>query len=346
MRKTYIAVLFLFVSILTVFSQNNEIYKSEMTPEEKFTASDLKGKLKIISSIDPSEKTYEFYRKAVEYTALNSGFYKNDPFFDEIYIRSVTGMLKILNSSPKSRLKSGSASINELLDFISEKPDAAVLHHLFRMKNIKYSDEIRKKAEYLFNTSSVPYFSAASDIIVKNPVQDKLEILTDVLNNTLLSKMEKGELSARAMEAALQYKVSDHRETEAVKNLLTMCVDVIYDFRWSEASYLVLEYFDRLIAYENKDAVRSRLIKTIKTIGVLGSHEAAVRLSMYIGVINSFVEQGLDYDGEILSEIISSLGQIGDLAAYENLSEIENLGYSWEIISISKEALKKLKISR
>ncbi len=192
----------------------------------------------------------------------------------------------------------------------------------------------------------MPYFSAASDIIIKNPVQDKLEILTAVLNNASLSQMEKGELSSRAMEAALLYEVSDHRETEDVKNLLTICVDVIYNLRWSEASHLVLEYFDLLIAYENKDAVRDRLIKTIKTLGVLGTHEAAVRLSMYIGVINSFVEQGLDYDEEILSEIISSLGQIGDLAAYENLSEIEMLGYSLEIISISKEALQKLKISR
>ncbi len=48
MRKTFITVLFLFISILTVFPQNNEINKSEMTAEEKFTVSDLQEKLKII----------------------------------------------------------------------------------------------------------------------------------------------------------------------------------------------------------------------------------------------------------------------------------------------------------
>ncbi len=45
-------------------------------------------------------------------------------------------MLEILNSSAKSRLKAGRKSINELLDFISEKPDAAVLPLLFRMKTL------------------------------------------------------------------------------------------------------------------------------------------------------------------------------------------------------------------
>ena len=347
MRKIVYTVLLLLMTASIINSQNFSEKNEEQTIEEKFMASDLQGKLKIISSAKPSEESYNLYKKAVEYAALNSGFYSNDPFFDEVYIISASGILSILNSSKKIRLMAGNSSILELLDFISSKPDASLLPQLFRMKNLKYSEEIVKKAEYIFRTSKVPFFSAASDIIVKNPVQDKLEILNEVLEDSSLTLMEKGELSSRAMEAAFSYKVSDHRETESVRDLLVSCVNIIYELGWSEASPLVLRYFDQLIAYKDKDAVRDTLVKTIKTLGILGTHEAAVRLSMYIGLINSFAEQGLDYDEEILMEIVRSLGQIGDLAAYENLSNMEKVpGYSSEIRELARESISKLEISR
>ena len=347
MRKILYTVLILLLTAANINSQNLSGGGEKQSMEDRFMTSDLQGKLKIITSVKPSEESYSLYKKAAEYSALNSGFYKNDPFFDEIYTISVSGMLSILNSSKKSRLKAGSSSISELLDFISSKPEAALLPYLYRMKNLKYSEEIVKKAEYIFRSSKVPFFSAASDIIVKNPVQDKLEILSEVLESSSLSLMEKGELACRAMEAAFSYKVSDHRETESLKDLLVSCVDLVYELGWSEASPLVLQYFDQLIAYEDKDAVRETLLKTIKTLGILGTHEAAVRLSMYIGLINSFAEQGLDYDEEILMEIVKSLGQIGDLAAYENLSNMEKIpGYSRETLELAKESLSKLEISR
>ena len=347
MRKIVYTVLLLLITASIINSQNYTEKEKEQSIEEKFMVSDLQEKLKIITSVKPSEESYNLYKKAVEYAALNSGYYRNDPFFDEIYTISVSGMLSILNSSKKVRLMAGNSSILELLDFISSKPDAALLPQLFRMKNLKYSEEVVKKAEYIFKRSKAPFFSTASDIIVKNPVQDKLEILNKVLEESSLSLIEKGELVTRAMEAAFDYKVSDHRETEAVRDLLVSCIDVVYELGWSEASPLVLQYFDQLIAYKDKDAVRDTLLKTIQTLGILGTHEAAERLSMYIGLINSFAEQGLDYDEEIVMEIIKSLGQIGDLAAYENLSNMEKTsGYSREILELARESLSKLEISR
>ncbi len=346
MRKFLYTVIFLLFSLNNVNSQDIPEQKDNMTAEEKFTASDIQEKLKILSAVKPSEETFDLYKKAVEYAALNNAFYENDPFFDEIYVKAVSGVLSVLNSSSKVRKKSSTSSIYELLKLVEDKPDPVLFPHLYRMKNMKYPDDIREKAENIFYSSSIPFYSTASNIIVNNPVQDKLEILTQVLENPSMSLMEKGELSSKAMEAAFSYHVSDHRETEAVKNLLIMCVDVIHDLEWSEASSLVLRYFDILIAYENIDAVRDNLKKTIKTLGILGTHEAAVRLSMYIGLINSFAEKGLEYDEEILKEVILSLGNIGDLAAYENLSNMEKLGYSEEIISLSEKALSNLKISR
>ena len=346
MRKSLLTFVFFSLVFLPAFSQENPDKRDNLTIEERFIASDLKDKLKIITSVDPSPESYDLYKKALEYTVRNDVFYSNDPFFDEIYVRSASGMLIILNSSPKARMKAGSSDISAMLDFISRRPDPVLLSHLFRMKNLKYSPEIIRKAEFILKNSRVPFFSVASDIIVKNPVLDKLEILNIAMERESLSLLEKGELASRAMEAAFNYKVSDHRETETVKNLLKTCVDTIYELRWSEASGLVLRYFDQLIAYENKDAVKGTLLKTIKTLGILGTHEAAVRLSMYIGLINSFVEKGLDYDEDIILEVVSSLGQIGDLTAYENLSAVEKLGYSEEIISLSREAVSRLKISR
>lgn len=344
MRKILYTFLFFLIAAASLFSQDSSGKKISI--EEKFMISDIRDKLKIITSVKPSEESFELYKNAVEYTVLNSGFYVNDPFFDEIYVRSASGLLDILNSSSNIRRKCGKDEIMNFLNFISEKNDDTLLPHLFRMKNVQYPPDIRKKAEELFYSYKGPFFPAASYIIENNPVQDKLEIYRQAMAGMELSMIEKGELSTTAMKAAFAYKVTDHRETEAVKNILILSVDMIKRLKWSEASPLVLQYFDQLIAYENTDAVKENLKKTIKTLGILGTHEAAVRLSMYIGLINSFAEKGLDYDEEILSEVISSLSMIGDLAAYENLSVMEKLGYSEKIISLSREAVKNLKVSR
>ncbi len=335
MRKLFLYVLLFLTAVIFINAQ-----------EEEFMVSDIKTKLKFLSSVSPEDSSFDLYKKAAEFVLLNSGFYKNDPFFDEIYFRSSSGLLKILNSSPKMRKKTSDTEIISLLEYIKENTDETVLPHIYRMRNLPYQPEIRKMADNIFSSYKGPLFPVAADIIENNPVADKLEIFKKALNSKDLTFMEKGELSSIAMKAAFDYEVIDHKEIETVKNILITAVDVIYDLDWSEASSLVLKYFDRLIAYENKEVIKEPLVKTIKTLGKLGTHEAAVRLSMYIGLINSFAEKGLYYDEDILNEVIVSLGMIGDLVAYENLSIMENYGYRENIISASKQALSELTISR
>lgn len=335
MRKIFLYVLFFFTAVLIINAQ-----------EEEFMVSDIKTKLKLLSSVSPDDASFDLYKKAVEFVLLNSGYYKNDPFFDEIYFRSSSGLLEILNSSPKIRKKTSDTDLFLFLEYIKKNTDEAILSHIYTMRNLPYHPDIKKMANTIFNNYNGPMFPVAADIIENNPVVDKLEIFKKALNCRDLSYMEKGELSSIAMKAAFDYEVLGHKEIEAVKNILITAVDMIYDLEWSEASYLVLKYFDRLIAYENKELIKDPLLKTIETLGKLGTHEAALRLSMYIGLINSFAEKGLYYDEDILNEVIVSLGMIGDLVAYENLSIMENYGYKEKILSASKKAISVLTISR
>ena len=146
------------------------------------------------------------------------------------------------------------------------------------------------------------------------------------------------------MEAAFAYKPLDKEEEKLIKQIISKSLDMVYDLGWIESTPLVLKYFDYLLAAEDPDSVKDILLKTIKTLGKLETREAAVRLNLYIELINNFVRKNLDFDEDLLKEVIISLGALGDMVAYDNLSDIEKIGYSDEIISLSKEAISRLKV--
>ena len=340
---------FMFISSFLIYASGEEISdlsRSGINAVERFRQGTLADKLEIVKQTVPENGSFDLYRLASEYVFLNSGYYKNNPFFDELSVSSVSGLIRILNNNSGLRKKASYKDIEALLEYISTIESGPILPYLFRMKNTDYPAEIKNRAERIFKDYEGPLYPVVIDILENNPVSDRLDIYRQAMGSKRLSLLEKGEISTTALDSALNYKVVDHKETEIVKTIIITAVDKVAELTWSEASPLVLKYFDQLIAYENTDVIREPLIETIRALGILGTHEAAVRLNMYIGLINSFAEKGLDYDEEILLEVIINLGRIGDLVAYENLSSVGNYGYKEEIALAASEAAEKLSISR
>jgi hypothetical protein len=75
----------------------------------------------------------------------------------------------------------------------------------------------------------------------------------------------------------------------------------------------------------------------------MGSHEAAVRLTQYLMLLNSLTESVQEYDGRIVLAVITNLGKLGDNVAFDDLMYAQYLSYSPEVKRAIRQALENLK---
>ena len=75
----------------------------------------------------------------------------------------------------------------------------------------------------------------------------------------------------------------------------------------------------------------------------MGTHEAAVRLTQYLVLLNSYTEKGQGYDEQIALAVVSNLGKLGDKAAFDDLIYATYLNYSAQVKKAARQALESLK---
>ena len=75
----------------------------------------------------------------------------------------------------------------------------------------------------------------------------------------------------------------------------------------------------------------------------MASHDAAVRLTQYLVLINSYTEKGKAYDDQVVFTVIQNLGALADKVAFDDLMYTQYLGYSAAVKKAARAALDKLK---
>ncbi len=60
----------------------------------------------------------------------------------------------------------------------------------------------------------------------------------------------------------------------------------------------------------------------------MNTHEAAVRLTQYLVLINSYTEKGKAYDDQVVFAVLQNLGALGDKVAFDDLMYTQYLNYT------------------
>jgi hypothetical protein len=211
-----------------------------------------------------------------------------------------------------------------------------------------YSPALATKAAKALGSIKGDYRGYLIRVIAKNPPLEKSAAYAAGMENPNFSDADKGELAEAAMSAALDASGPGASlspvEAQSMRELRRTTARELRDLKWQKASSVAARYFSVAQSdYSKGSATKAEFLEAISCLGAMGSTEASQSLSIYLQLVNAQTEQGLPYDEDVLLAVISSLGDLGDKAAFDYLLQIGYLQYSEKVKKAARESMLKLR---
>jgi hypothetical protein len=222
--------------------------------------------------------------------------------------------------------------------------DASSFAPVFSAMSLGYSDEmVAISREALFSLRADLKDSLLA-VVRTRPYAEKKAALQMALESDRLSEEQKGQVAELALDIGVRTVAADVPGRTALRELRFAAARALGDRKWSRATSLLVEHLDATIGeYDKGLADRRYLIEAAAALGAAGTHEAAVRLTQYLLLVNSYTEKLKGYDEQVVMAIIAALGRLGDRVAFDDLMYTQYLGYSAPVKKAAREALEKLK---
>jgi hypothetical protein len=182
------------------------------------------------------------------------------------------------------------------------------------------------------------------NVVSRNRWKDRPAALDMAMHEASLSTSEKAEIATAALKEALGPTPQEPMSAEAQAKLLESAASDLGNLGWAPASALLVESLNRAIdGYTAKRMDAVELVSFIDALGACGTHEAAVRLTLYLDLVNSSVQAGRPYDADIVTAIIANLGRLGDSVSQNDLMFVQYLPYSDSIKADAREVVSNLR---
>jgi len=216
---------------------------------------------------------------------------------------------------------------------------------LFATMNLGYTDEVSRQARLSLLAIPGDYRAQFIGILRDSSLPEKQLALGMAMDFPRLSDADKGAIAEFALDVGLHTAASDNQSKPLARELRFQAARALTGRHWSKATPLAIEHFDAvLLEYERGLADRSFLVEAINLLGDMGTHEAAVRLTQYLVLLNAYTERVREYDSTIVLAVIESLGKLGDKVAFDDLQYVEYLkSYSSEVLAAARKVRAGLK---
>ena len=215
---------------------------------------------------------------------------------------------------------------------------------LFSAMNLGYSGDITRQARGALLMTQGDLKDHLLVVIKTRTLPEKKEALIMAVESDRLDDDKKGEVAEFALDVGLHTAASDTLLKATAREIRSIANRALSERRWSKATPLVIEHFDNaLLEYDRGISSKGFLLEAIAGLGNMGTHEAAVRLTQYLVLLNSYTEKGLGFDEQIMLAVTSSLGKLGDKTAFDDLLYAQYLNYNAPVKKAAREALENLK---
>ena len=234
--------------------------------------------------------------------------------------------------------------MNLLISVLKEINDSSAFSLLFKYAaSSEVPSSIKNEAETVISEVADKHKDDMVAIIENGSLEEKNLALRIALNNEKNSDFLRAEIAEKALQVSIIY-IGD---TENQENLISFQLAAIRELRrvaWTRSADLVIKFFDFARSeYEKGFLSEDDYIEIISCVEELAISKASSILSDYLAFFNAQTEQGISCSEPVVLAVISSLGNLGNKIAFDNLLYVGYLSYSDEIIEASRVALAGLK---
>ena len=265
---------------------------------------------------------------------------KGDPAISQELNRWLDAQNNFFNSGKNPDFQVLAACIAAL----AEIGDPSSFPAIFTAANIGYPGEIATLSKNALMEIKGDLDQNLKSIIKDQPIADKKTALVMALEHEGLEDDRKAEVAEFAMDMALHMGLADAGQRAIAREIRFEAAEALMERKWSRATPLAIEHFDAtLLEYEKGVSTKNSFIGAIATLGSMGSHEAAVRLTQYLVLLNSYSESGMRVDDRIILALVNNLGGLGDKVAFDDLMYVGYLNYTSQIKKAARKSLENLK---
>jgi hypothetical protein len=173
---------------------------------------------------------------------------------------------------------------------------------------------------------------------------EKLQALQMAVASERISDADKAALAEFALDVGLHTSAPDPGSRTSLRVMRVLAARTLRDRSSPKASPLLIEHLDTTIMEVDRGlADKGALLEAITSLGIIGTHEAAVRLTQYLVLLNSYTEKGKGYDEQVAGAVIENLGLLADKVAFDDLMYTQYLNYSNAIKKAARAAIERLR---
>jgi hypothetical protein len=227
---------------------------------------------------------------------------------------------------------------------LTELGDQSSYPVFFTTMAIGYTDDITRSArEGLFRLGGELKENMIG-ILKDSDLEEKKLALQMSMETDRIDDNAKAEIAQFAMDVGLHTAAVDNPSRQIARNIRYVAAVALTERKWAAATDLAIEHFDTvLLEYDRGFADRRRVVQAVDCLGAMGTHEAAVRLTQYLVLLNAYTERLQEFDNVIVLAVVENLGLLGDKTAFDDLLYAQYLSYSSEIKNSTRRALENLR---
>jgi HEAT repeat protein len=234
--------------------------------------------------------------------------------------------------------------LSACIEALGKLGDPSSFPFLFSAMNLGYSDQVTATTKNALLSIKGDFQALLTQVIKDRPLSEKRLALQMALDSDKLTSDQKAQVAQLALDISLHTGAADVTARSGLRDMRFVAAGALGDRKWAPAAALLIEHLDTTIGEFDKGlADTNHVLDAITALGDTGTHEASVRLTQYLVLINSYTEKGKSYDEKIVTTILDALGGLADKVAFDDLMYTQYLNYPTGVKKAARAALDELK---
>ncbi len=248
--------------------------------------------------------------------------------------------------SDRNRLKAGGEDVDlqvfhQAVVTAGELGSTSSFPVLLEARLQQYSERISTSAVESMQSLEGDQVQLAIDALAERDPEDKMEAFSFLVQSGLYTAEQEPLIAQAALNQALQATVSEPTVTAELRQLRYEAALVISDAEYSEATRTMIRHFNQtVLEYDRGVTTRQRVLEAVAGLGAMDTDEAAVRLTDYLELLNTYTELDRPYDTQIVMAVIRNLQRLGRPGSYNALFYCTLLDYPNRVKEAAREAMR------